>query len=410
MEAEAPVFLSIIQRYVIGEVLRAFTLALVAMTSIFVLFMVMAEALKFGASPGDLLLFVPYVIPSTLPFTIPVSLLFSVTVVYGRLASDNEIVAIKTSGVHPMNVLWPAYILGTVLSVFLLHASGTWIPRANSLAKLILFKNSEEMFYNFLRRDHELKNPRWPFQIMCRTVEGKTMIDATFKHRERADSQDTFDAIISAKRANIKFDYKNNIAHVYLDGAEITQKGKNSNIVLINNNTLDMPLPGAGMDMMGVKKMQEWTDAELSHEQLKVRARLRDERKRQSYAAALWIATGRIQRVKWDEFQKAVIDYNTWIADDAKYETEKQFRHALAFGSLFFVLLGAPVGIRFARRDFLSAFISCFMPIIILYYPLTLIGINLGKEGVMDPIYTLWAGNCLLGVLTGLVLPPIIRH
>jgi hypothetical protein len=37
-------------------------------------------------------------------------------------------------------------------------------------------------------------------------------------------------------------------------------------------------------------------------------------------------------------------------------------------------------------------------------------GINLGKEGVMNPLYTLWAGNCLLGVLTGLVLLPILRH
>lgn len=236
------------------------------------------------------------------------------------------------------------------------------------------------------------------------------MIEPTFKHRARADSQDTFDAIVQAERANIKFDYKKGIAHVYLVGAEVLQKGKNSNIILINNNTLDIPLPDGQADMMGAKKMQEWTDSELSREQAKVRVKLANERKRQSYAAALWIATGRIRRVKWDEFQKAFIDYNTWISDDAKYETEKQFRHALAFGSLFFVLLGAPVGIRFARRDFLSAFISCFMPIILLYYPLTLMGINLGKEGVVNPIITLWAGNCLLGLLTGAVLPPIIRH
>jgi lipopolysaccharide export system permease protein len=404
------VVFTIIKRYVIGEVLRAFLLALVAMTAIFVLFMVVAEAMKFGASPADLLQFVPYVVPSTLPFTIPVSLLFAVTVVYGRLASDNEIVAIKTSGVHPLTVLWPAYILGAFLSVFLLHASATWIPRANSLAKVALFKNSEEMFYKFLRRDHELKNPRWPFLIMCRAVEGKTMIDATFKHRASADSQDNFDAIIQAKRANIKFDYKKGIAHVYLDKAEVLQKGKNANVLLINDNTLDIPMPEGQTDMMGAKKMQEWTDAELSQQQRRVRVKLANERKRQSYAAALWIASGRIQRVPWKEFQTAFIDYNSWISDDNKYETEKQFRHALAFGSLFFVLLGAPVGIRFARRDFLSAFISCFMPIILLYYPLTLMGINLGKEGVMNPLYTLWAGNCLLGVLTGLVLPPIIRH
>ena len=76
----------------------------------------------------------------------------------------------------------------------------------------------------------------------------------------------------------------------------------------------------------------------------------------------------------------------------------------------FFVLLGAPVGILFARRDYLSAFISCFLPIIIIYCPLTLAGVNLGKEGLLDPMIGLWMGNCVLGILAALVLPPVIRH
>ncbi len=46
----------------------------------------------------------------------------------------------------------------------------------------------------------------------------------------------------------------------------------------------------------------------------------------------------------------------------------------MAFGSLLFVILGAPVGILFARRDFLSAFMTCFLPIIGIYYPLMLFG------------------------------------
>jgi lipopolysaccharide export system permease protein len=83
----------------------------------------------------------------------------------------------------------------------------------------------------------------------------------------------------------------------------------------------------------------------------------------------------------------------------------------MACGSFFFVVLGAPVGIRFARRDFLSAFITCFLPIILVYYPLTLMGVNLGKEGLVAPVVALWAGNTLLGLLAGFVaLPPVSRH
>jgi lipopolysaccharide export system permease protein len=68
------------------------------------------------------------------------------------------------------------------------------------------------------------------------------------------------------------------------------------------------------------------------------------------------------------------------------------------------------VGILFARRDFLSAFISCFVPIIILYYPLTLLGVNLSKEGLLNVTLALWSGNAVLAVLTGFVLPSVMKH
>jgi lipopolysaccharide export system permease protein len=413
----APLRFTIIQRYVIGEVLRSFSLALAAMTAIFVLFMVVGEAMHLGLSPDDIVHFVPLIVPSTLPFSVPVSLLFAATVVYGRLASDNEIVAIKTAGVHPFKVLFPVYLLGAILSAVLFHASATWIPRSSHTAKLVIFKNSEEMFYKYLRRDHELKNPHWPFQIYCRAVEGKTMIQATFKHRERPDTQDSFDMIVRASRARIQFLYEQNIARVYLDDAEVYQKGTKGEAgksgiskILIKDNTMDIPLPEGQNQIMLLKSNQEWTTRELLVEQQKVRNLLAKERKRQSIAAALWMASGRIGRVNWREFQAAFVDYNEWTRKDHAYETEIQQRNAMAFGSLFFVLLGAPVGIRFAKRDFLSEFITCFMPIIGIYYPLMLIGINVGKEGVVSPLWALWAGNMVLGVLTGAVLPPIFKH
>ena len=100
------VVVKILQRYVLGEVLRAFLLALLTMTAIFVLFMVVAEAMRSklltpAATSSQL---VPYVIPSTLPYTIPVSLLFAVTVVYGRIAGDNEVIAVKSAGLSVMTV------------------------------------------------------------------------------------------------------------------------------------------------------------------------------------------------------------------------------------------------------------------------------------------------------------------
>ncbi len=104
----------ILKRYVMGEVLRSFLLCVLTMTIIFVLFMVMAEATKMGLSPHDIATLIPFIIPSTLPYTVPVSMLFAVTVVYGRLASDNEVIAVKSAGISAMTILWPALIMGAV--------------------------------------------------------------------------------------------------------------------------------------------------------------------------------------------------------------------------------------------------------------------------------------------------------
>ena len=144
----------------IGEVTRSFGLALLTMTAIFVLFMVAAQARDIGLSPNDIVHLVPYVIPSTLPYTIPVSLLFAATVVYGRLAGDNEIIAIKTAGLSVWTVLMPILILAGALSLWLLYVSGGWIPRCTHNAKLVLFKDTEDMFYKLLAQGTRVQPPQ----------------------------------------------------------------------------------------------------------------------------------------------------------------------------------------------------------------------------------------------------------
>jgi len=83
--------------------------------------------------------------------------------------------------------------------------------------------------------------------------------------------------------------------------------------------------------------------------------------------------------------------------------TELQMRPALSFGCLCFVLVGCPVGIWFSRSDYLSAFITCFLPIVFLYYPLLLCTTNFAKQGQVPPVLSLWAANTVM-VLIALVL------
>ena len=420
----------ILQRYVSGEVFRSFFMALLTITIVFVLFMVMAQATSLGLTPPEILRLVPCVIPASLPYTVPVSLLFAVTVVYGRLAGDNEVIAVKAAGMSAWAVLWPAMSLGLVISLLLLFLSADAIPRANVAAKLAIFKNFEDGFYKYLKKDREINSPGMPFLIRVKDVVDRELIGATFKHRvakatakptsvpndpggspgARIDAEDPsfFDTVIMADKARIQFDTVNNVARVYLDGANIQQGSKQSNF-LVNEQWFELPLPPE-MQKVAPKRIQEMTLGELESGRREMLEKIAFERKRQAYAAALWIASGRPGRADWVGLQSSFLDYTWWQQKANEYETEKQMRTAMAWGSLFFVILGAPIGIRFARRDFLSAFITCFVPIIVVYYPLMLGGTNLGKEGIVPPILALWVGNGVLLVLAALTIRPVLKH
>jgi lipopolysaccharide export system permease protein len=402
--------LGILQRYVSGEVLRAFALALLTMTAIFVLFMVAAEAMRSRLlSPQDVVHLVPFVVPSTLPYTIPVSLLFAVTVVYGRIAGDNEIIAVKTAGLSVMTVITPTIVLAAGLSGFLLFVTRGWIPQSAHRATMVVFKDLEDTFYKYLKRDREFVNPNWPFLIKVRDVEGKVMIDATFKKRAKGkDNSDTFSATVQAKRAELHFDLKKKIVRVHLDHAEMQNYGKEDDVMLINRNILEIPIPQENQ-FAPLKAIQQYTNDEIDQELAKARKKLATDRKEQAIAAGFQFAAGRFDEVRWGEVQRAFVEHGYWQRRCNEFETEKQLRTSMAFGSLLFVILGAPVGILFAKRDFLSAFISCFVPIIILYYPLMLFGVNLGKEGSMDPTLALWIGNLILAILAGMIYPRIIK-
>jgi RNA polymerase sigma factor (sigma-70 family) len=73
--------------------------------------------------------------------------------------------------------------------------------------KLVLPRDLEEAFYRILKRDHEFNDPDWPFVIKVRGVVGKSLVNATFKHRVKGRPNE-FDAVIESKRAVLRFDVK----------------------------------------------------------------------------------------------------------------------------------------------------------------------------------------------------------
>jgi lipopolysaccharide export system permease protein len=394
---------------VVDQVLRSFLMALVTVTAIFVLFMVMGEATRQGLAPLDTLRIVPYIIPSSLPFTIPVALLFSVSVVYGRMASDNEIVAIKTAGISAVTVLIPTWVLGLGLTAGLWYSSNDAIPRATHAFRNILLQDFEDLFYKQLKKDGQFDNPGTPFFVSVREVDGRILKDAIFKHRKSKEEPNIFDFVVASKHARVKFDVAAGLVRVLMDDAETTGEMSKRFLISINGQTeLQYPLP-KDQKFQFEKRIQEMTNDELSEQQVVLEKKISRERLRQAVAATMWIASGRIERVKWPEVGQAYKEFPFWKKRNDEFETEKYFRAALAGGTICFVWLGAPVGILLARRDFLSSFILCFLPIILAYYPVMLLGVNLAKEGAATP-WIIFGGNAALLLIGTIVVRKVRRH
>lgn len=405
----------ILFRYVAGQVLRSLFLALATLTAIIVLVMVMAEATRQGLAPEVVVRLIPYVIPGTLPYTIPVALLFAVSVVYGRLAGDNEVIAVKAAGCSIWTVFNPTLIVAGALAVLLWAVSGEIVPRANAAFKLALFRDTEETFYMFLKRQGEFNNPRWPIFIGVKDVdiEKRVLISPTFKHRAKgATDPNTYDVTVQAERATVRFDLTRKPAVVVAELIKPVMQGK-GRYQSAPSFTFEYALPEDGGIMKPDQRVQEMTNRALDADATLTRRLLRTERSRHAVAAGLWIASGRLDQIYWPDLGNAYRNDARWKRKVFEIETEKHVRLALAIGPICFFFLGAPVGILFARRDFLSAFMTCFVPIIILYYPLVLAGVNMGKEGVLgvwSPAIV-WLGDGVLLLLAALVaFPPVLKH
>ena len=124
----------ILSRYIVKEHVGPLAFALTTLTSLLLLNYV---AKQFGALVGKglgwgvivefLLLSIPFTIAMTLPMAVLVSTLYA----FSRLASENEINAMKASGVGMSKVMIPVFFGAAFLSFVMLAFNDQVLPRAN---------------------------------------------------------------------------------------------------------------------------------------------------------------------------------------------------------------------------------------------------------------------------------------
>ena len=86
-----------------------------------------------------------YFLPYVLIFTIPISVLAAVLLGFGRLSGDNELTAIRTSGISLWKIIFPVIICGILISLANIPLNDKILPesefKARKLLKTIGMKN-----------------------------------------------------------------------------------------------------------------------------------------------------------------------------------------------------------------------------------------------------------------------------
>jgi lipopolysaccharide export system permease protein len=383
-------FGTILNRMIFGELVRVFTLALVSLTGMFLLGGVLSEAMQRGLSPAQVLMVIPLLIPNTLPYTVPATCLFATCVVYGRLSHDNEITAVKAAGVHLGRLVTPALLLGVLMSagIFALHYRV--IPATHQMLRTQVLGDVDDLLYGQLKKQGCLRHPKMPFAIWVRQVQGRRLIDAIFKKRDEKGTGYKF--VARAREARLHFDASTGKLRV--DMSYVNSYGEDDSVTgNAIDPTYEVDLPNAvfGGDYIRrpndlswpelLNRLEEMNDEVAAAEdsaQQPPPSTLSDEKKKEWTGSLRYAATMKHREL-------------------GSMQAEVQSRPALAAGCLCFVLIGAPVGIWFSRADYLSTFVSCFLPTIIVYYPLLLCGTNMAKDGRLPPVIGLWMANAAVG-------------
>ncbi|MDB4875067.1 MAG: permease YjgP/YjgQ family protein [Gemmatimonadetes bacterium] len=126
--------MKIITRYVLKEHVGPFVFALSALTSLLLLQYIarrFGDLVGKGLSWNVITEFLLLSIPFTLAMTLPMAMLVAVLYAFSRLASENEITALKAGGVSTRGLMVPAVAAATVLAIFMLWFNDQVLPRAN---------------------------------------------------------------------------------------------------------------------------------------------------------------------------------------------------------------------------------------------------------------------------------------
>ncbi len=354
------------------------------------------EARDKNIGPDIVIQLIPYLIPKALMFAMPATCLFSVCVVFGRMAAENELTAIAAMGLPKSVVVMPAIILAFVLSLFAVWLNDISFAWSYWGVQRVVNTSMDKIIYGVLEQEGSFRTK--DFSIEVAGVNERELIQPTLTLNSSKNQGVRATAASATLEANPD---RHSVLFTMYNGY-VDAEGKASyrfddyeqhEIALKSPDQVAKAFDEPGhlyLNQIGdaVKKQSEGID-QMTRDDAVV-------------AATQWISGDMVglTSAAWPKRTKEL--------DDAVYRHHRLHvvphrRWANGFSCLAFAVIGIPVAMKLKAGNFATTFGICFLPILFVYYPLFMVGLNGAKQMTL-PAYGAWLGNVACLVIGGFLL------
>jgi lipopolysaccharide export system permease protein len=392
----------LLTRYVLAELSKVFLLALTALTVLIIIGGVVREAIVQNLPPAQVVWLIPYILPDALRISIPVTLLLAATTVYSRMSGFNEVLAIKAVGISPWAIIWPTLFVACLISFVTVWLNDLAVSWGRNGAQRVVIDSVEEIAYSMLRTQKRYSSPF--FAINVRQVQGRRLIGPTVSLHAGRDSP----AItIRAEEAELHCDHQQHLLRIVLRNGTVDVEGSLT-VRFPDERVYEVPLKQASRSVS--VPSASWLPLRKIPEETVKQERVVEELEEELAAqAAYQMLRGDFDGLTSAEWTTREARLATERGQLCRLRTEPYRRWSAGFSCLCFVWVGAPMAIWLRNRDFLTSFFLCFLPILIVYYPLMIYGVDGAKSGTIPP-YAVWAGNLIMLACGAYLLRKVMRY
>ncbi len=392
----------ILTRYIVFDLLKVFLLTLASMTAFVFVMMIGELAVENGLGLVPILQMLPYILPQAMQFAVPGTMLLATVTVYGRIAASNEIVAVKSMGISPMTLIWPTLILATLVSLVAVVLNDVAVSWGRGGVQRVLLESLEEIVYGRLRTTRSFSNSR--LKVSVRRVEQTRLIQPTFLFYARPGEPAW---TITADEAEIRANAAESSVSLMLVNSDMDLGGK-GNVSHPGTFQYDVSLADFTGQDGDSRSPSQYSLREIGPSKVEQLALIDQLKQEMTASAAYALMTGRMVELSQGAWQTKRAAHSGAVYTLHRLYTEPHRRWAGGFSCLCFVMIGAPMAIRLRHGEIWGSFFACFLPILLVYYPMLVGCLDMAKDGVLPP-QAVWLGNLVLALWGVWLLRRVIR-